>query len=93
MNYRPIVAFSHLRWDFVYQRPQQLLSRLAARRRVLYIEEPIQGTDPDGWELSNPASNVLVARPRLAGLGRRPAEDIRSTLATLVHDLMRAVTE
>jgi UDP-galactopyranose mutase len=37
----PLVVFSHLRWDFVYQRPQHLLSRLAERRRVLFIEEPI----------------------------------------------------
>ena len=29
MHNTPIVVFSHLRWDFVYQRPQHLLSRLA----------------------------------------------------------------
>ena len=38
-----IIVFSHLRWDFVYQRPQHLLSRLAESRRVLFIEEPVQG--------------------------------------------------
>ena len=26
---RDLICFSHLRWDFVYQRPQHLLSRLA----------------------------------------------------------------
>ena len=36
-----IIAFSHLRWDFVYQRPQHLLSRLAQRHRILFIEEPV----------------------------------------------------
>src|SRR4051812_1568201 len=36
----PLVVFSHLRWDFVYQRPQHLLSRFAASRPVLFIEEP-----------------------------------------------------
>lgn len=36
-----LVCFSHLRWDFVYQRPQHLLSRFAKQRRVFYIEEPI----------------------------------------------------
>ena len=35
-----IVAFSHLRWNFVYQRPQHLLSRLAASHPVFFIEEP-----------------------------------------------------
>ena len=28
-----IIVLSHLRWDFVYQRPQHLLSRLPAARR------------------------------------------------------------
>jgi len=36
-----IVVFSHLRWDFVYQRPQHLLARMAKRRPVIFIEEPI----------------------------------------------------
>lgn len=36
-----LVCFSHLRWDFVYQRPQHLLSRFARQRRVFFIEEPI----------------------------------------------------
>ncbi len=60
-----VVAFSHLRWNFVYQRPQHLLSRLAARHRVVFIEEP--ELDPDGpprWEKSSPAPNLTVYRPR-----------------------------
>ena len=35
------MCFSHLRWDFVTQRPQHLLSRAARDRRVFYWEEPI----------------------------------------------------
>ncbi len=35
-----LVVFSHLRWDFVFQRPQHLLTRFAKRRRVFFIEEP-----------------------------------------------------
>lgn len=38
-----LVCFSHLRWDFVYQRPQHLLSRSAKTRRVFFIEEPVFG--------------------------------------------------
>jgi hypothetical protein len=40
MSSLPLLAFSHLRWDFVYQRPQHLLSRFAQRQPVLVIEEP-----------------------------------------------------
>jgi UDP-galactopyranose mutase len=35
-----LVCFSHLRWGFVFQRPQHLMSRFAARRRVFFVEEP-----------------------------------------------------
>ena len=36
-----LVCFSHLRWGFVFQRPQHLLTRWAHERRVWFIEEPI----------------------------------------------------
>lgn len=36
-----VVCFSHLRWDFVYQRPQHLLSRFSQLHDVFFIEEPI----------------------------------------------------
>ena len=36
-----LVCFSHLRWDFVWQRPQHLLSRAVKHYDVLIIEEPI----------------------------------------------------
>jgi len=39
-----VICFSHLRWNFVYQRPQHLLTRVAKERRVFYIEEPICDT-------------------------------------------------
>jgi UDP-galactopyranose mutase len=60
-----IVAFSHLRWNFVYQRPQHLLSRLAASRPVLFIEEPeLDSNGPTRWERGSPQPNVTVLRPR-----------------------------
>ncbi|MDB6053566.1 MAG: glycosyltransferase [Verrucomicrobiales bacterium] len=37
----PIVVHCHLRWDGVWQRPQQFLSRLSARHRVLFCEGPM----------------------------------------------------
>ncbi|MFZ5542987.1 MAG: glycosyltransferase [Pseudomonadota bacterium] len=60
----PLIVFSHLRWDFVYQRPQHLLSRIAHRHRVLFVEEPVfePGVAPH-FEYRNPCDNVLVLRP------------------------------
>src|SRR5690349_11719512 len=36
----PIIVHSHLRWDWVWQRPQQFLSRLSQKHRILFIEAP-----------------------------------------------------
>lgn len=61
-----IVAFSHLRWGFVWQRPQQFLSRFARKHPVLFIEEPVFDA-PDGeparLELHQVMPNVTVACP------------------------------
>jgi UDP-galactopyranose mutase len=59
-----ILTFSHLRWDFVYQRPQQLLSRIASRHgsRVLFIEEPVRDRAAL-WEAGEPEPNVVALRP------------------------------
>ena len=60
----PLVVFSHLRWDFVYQRPQHLLTRLAQHRPVFVIEEPVRDDHAaPHWERSEPAENVTVLRP------------------------------
>ena len=40
-----LVCFAHLHWDFVWQRPQHLLSRFAQHGRVFYIEEPFVHPD------------------------------------------------
>lgn len=61
-----LVCLSHLRWDFVYQRPQHLLSRCAQGRRVFFIEEPIFGDYPEGHlVVSMHESGVWVVVPRL----------------------------
>ncbi len=64
-----LLCFSHLRWDFVYQRPQHLLSRCAQQRRVFFWEEPFfdlaPGAEPT-LELLPREQNVLVLRPHLA---------------------------
>ncbi|ARV59555.1 UDP-galactopyranose mutase [Nostocales cyanobacterium HT-58-2] len=61
-----IVCLSHLRWNFVYQRPQHLLVRCAQARRVFFIEEPIFIPEPL-WrlEISQDKSGVVVVVPHL----------------------------
>lgn len=36
-----LICLSHLRWNFVYQRPQHLMTRAARERRVFYVEESV----------------------------------------------------
>ena len=45
-----LVCFAHLHWDFVWQRPQHLLSRFAQQGRVFYVEEPFFHSPEDPIE-------------------------------------------
>jgi beta-glucosidase/6-phospho-beta-glucosidase/beta-galactosidase/glycosyltransferase involved in cell wall biosynthesis len=64
-----IVVFSHLRWGFVWQRPQQFLSRFAKKHKVLFFEEPFfdrpEGSEPD-LTFHQVMPNVTVACPHVA---------------------------
>jgi len=62
-----LIVFSHLRWNFVYQRPQHLMSRLARRWRVVFFEEPVTGEAQERLERFSPAENVEVWRPHVKG--------------------------
>ncbi|MEO6580913.1 MAG: glycosyltransferase family 1 protein, partial [Sphingomicrobium sp.] len=62
-----LLCLSHLRWDFVFQRPQQLMTRLAANNNVLFWEEPIFAS-PDAAatvERRTGAPGLTVLTPRL----------------------------
>lgn len=61
-----VVCFSHLRWNFVYQRPQHLLSRWAQNVNVYYFEEPIFGKkDTISLEKTKNEDDVIVLTPHL----------------------------
>lgn len=82
-----LVVFSHLRWDFVFQRPQHLLIRHAKYRRVFYVEEPIFGmTDIPRLHLRETAENVLIIIPYLPN--NMPEKDQNSALIELIDELV-----
>lgn len=70
-----LVCFSHLRWNFVYQRPQHLLSRTARRWRVWYVEEPVWSDTP-GLAIRQAGRQLSVVVPHLPH-GTGPEEAIR----------------
>lgn len=78
-----LICVSHLRWNFVFQRPQHLLTRCANERRVFYIEEPFH--DADGLprlELER-AGRVTVVVPHLVA-----GQDDAAALRRLVNELI-----
>ena len=64
-----LICFSHLRWDFVFQRPQHLMKRFARERRVVYWEEPVHAAVGSAEALNVricPKTDVTIVTPRLA---------------------------
>lgn len=60
-----LVCFSHLRWHFVWQRPQHLLSRAAQDRRVWFVEEPREHDDEARLEVTPVTDRLSVVVPLL----------------------------
>ena len=86
---RPLlVVFSHLRWDFVFQRPQHVMTRLAASRPVLFVEEPIRTDGPPRWEFSTPAPGVTVCRPHTPVEAVGFGDGQTAVLAPMVRQLL-----
>src|SRR5215213_517491 len=78
-----LVCFSHLRWDFVYQRPQHLLSRCARKRRVFFVEEPIFSNCSTRLDVREAEPGVHVVVPHLP-------EGLRSDIA--INAVMKEMT-
>ncbi len=66
-----LIVFSHLRWGFVYQRPQHLMTALAERMPILFVEEPVHSVGAPHLECRTlgPNLQVLVPHTPLRGLG------------------------
>src|SRR5437016_9737392 len=62
-----LICFSHLRWNFVFQRPQHLMSRFAREMTVIYWEEPVDIglRDTAFLKVREESSGVRVVVPHL----------------------------
>lgn len=65
---RPLlICFSHLRWNFVWQRPQHLMTRAARTHDVIFFEEPLPLESGTPFiERSKTPEGVTIATPRIA---------------------------
>jgi UDP-galactopyranose mutase len=84
---KDLVCFSHLRWNFVYQRPQHLLSRFAKHFRVFFIEEPVYHDSANNLQLTLSEENVWIIVPHLNH--HLPEEDKVNTQKDLLNKLFR----
>jgi beta-glucosidase/6-phospho-beta-glucosidase/beta-galactosidase/glycosyltransferase involved in cell wall biosynthesis len=89
-----IVVFSHLRWGFVWQRPQQFLSRFAKKHKILFIEEPFfdakEGQERVDFHKVMP--NVTVATPRVPPSWNRNPK-LPQRLREFAHQAIDAMNE
>jgi protoporphyrinogen oxidase/glycosyltransferase involved in cell wall biosynthesis len=58
-----VIVFCHLRWDFVFQRPQHLMTRLAQYHNIVFIEEPVYQEGESYLKTYTPAPNITVVQP------------------------------
>ncbi|HTH81050.1 MAG TPA: glycosyltransferase [Ramlibacter sp.] len=62
-----IIVFSHVRWNFIRQRPHHLFTRLAKRWRIVFVEEALPNAERCELETFDVAPNVQVWRPHVTG--------------------------
>jgi UDP-galactopyranose mutase len=79
-----VVCFSHLRWSFVFQRPQHLLTRCAREHRVYFVEEPIFVDEPSRLELTLSEEGVRVVVPHVS----RAETDVERVQAEMLKDML-----
>lgn len=92
----PIIVHCHLRWDFVWQRPQQIFSRLARRHPVLFIEEPLFAapehdatSQTAGLSITEPYPNVVRVVPILPGAADLSVDAQCEALLPLLRQALR----
>jgi glycosyltransferase involved in cell wall biosynthesis len=85
-----IVCLSHLRWNFVFQRPQHLMTRLASRHRIFFVEEPRFEDAPDQLEVNHVEGGVRVVVPVLAEWRRHSASHTVPVQRALLSRLLQA---
>jgi len=83
-----LVCFSHLRWGFVFQRPNHLMSRAARARRTFFFEEPrFDAAGPPTLEVAQAEPSLFVCTPHVAP---DPAgSDLAAAQRGLLEELVR----
>lgn len=83
------MVFSHLRWGFVYQRPQHLLSRLSGRWRVIFVEEPVHDSGAPWLEEQWLDKHLTVLVPHTSAISPGFHDDQLPALHTQIAGYLR----
>ena len=83
-----LIVFCHLRWDFVFQRPQHLMTRLAEHYRILFVEEPVYDEGEAHLKKTAVAPNITVCQPHTGIQAPGFHDDQIPTLQALLADLV-----
>ncbi|MFA9192628.1 glycosyltransferase [Flavobacterium sp. FZUC8N2.13] len=71
-----MIVFCHLRWQFVYQRPQHIISRMAKTMKILFVEEPLHYNENEN------SGNLIIINEMLHVL-QPNVKDIQSIAAII----------
>lgn len=85
-----LLCFSHLRWDFVWQRPQHLMTRAARSRHVWFIEEAVPVEGPPRMDVRRAETGISVVVPQIPAWATR--EHGVGLLAQLLTELVESFT-
>ena len=76
-----LIVLSHLRWDFVFQRPQHLMTRFADHHRVFFVEEPIVYDGEPRLQILARQNGVNMVQPHIPqGLSNSEKIEIQARL-------------
>jgi protoporphyrinogen oxidase/glycosyltransferase involved in cell wall biosynthesis len=85
-----LIVLSHLRWDFVFQRPQHLMQRFARHCRVFFVEEPELRAGSPEMHVRGVGRSLFVCRPqtthRSAGFTDEQLPEVARQLERLIRD-------
>jgi UDP-galactopyranose mutase len=88
-----LIVFSHLRWNFVFQRPQHIMTRFAKHRRVYFVEEPVLTEGGRAHlEVTTQESTVRVVVPKVPrALAERGPAVLNAELAEMLERYVHQV--
>jgi glycosyltransferase involved in cell wall biosynthesis len=84
-----LIVLCHLRWGFVFQRPQHLLTRLARHVDVVFVEEPVFAEGAPRLESSRPAEGLEVLTPRTPQRAPGFSDEQLPTVEALLQGFMK----